>query len=324
MRFDIVDFAIDFKPNNWDDGPTVMPLFDNLAEMLTLMSTHIASDRVDQPLAYSAFIELERTIAIVAAQFVRITGEWLQSQLSPALIVHQPPIQTSALGSTSMQQGLNNIIGDRWHTLACDSGMGMRHGVDLGQYLYCPYPKIDTFLRAAFRTTMVLAANSSFDPHNALSSVWVYLALPLTMIETLLATRSIDVSSFPGPGQLNCVITTDDSIDGRTFSVEQAEIDNMAAFDARLSLDELYYWVHLDCYKHSAPSFAFAKHTLVPIEYAAAFPTTLSLLDGDGKEQDIVVRAGRIVRETEESRPLRDTWITTVIVPAGSIVRLEQ
>ena len=49
------------------------------------------------------------------------------------------------------------------------------------------------------------------------------------------------------------------NVEGGLFTLDPAERNNMAAFEARLLMDELH-WVHID--RDSKPSFAFVKHVL--------------------------------------------------------------
>ena len=87
-------------------GTTLCPLFNSLAETLELLSQHCGSDNVNQESAFTAYIEVERAIATIAAQYIRLTGELLQTQLSPGLILHHPLIQTNCWGSSA---------GSHWH-----------------------------------------------------------------------------------------------------------------------------------------------------------------------------------------------------------------
>ncbi|OLP86441.1 hypothetical protein AK812_SmicGene32447 [Symbiodinium microadriaticum] len=76
---------------------------------------------------------------------------------------------------------------------------------------------------------------------------------------------------------------------------------------------------------NTRPSLAVAKYLLFPIEYADACPTTLSQLDDDCQDQEVelIIEDGFIVKERPIARPLTDTSIATLIVPAGSTVRVE-
>ena len=78
-----------------------------------------------------------------------------------------------------------------------------RSAIDLGKYLYCPIPSLETFFKAALRTCVVMTASDTNDMLNHLSEVWTWLALPVTWIQTLIDTGSVNVSALPGQGQLN-------------------------------------------------------------------------------------------------------------------------
>ncbi|OLP86555.1 hypothetical protein AK812_SmicGene32315 [Symbiodinium microadriaticum] len=92
--------------------------------------------------------------------------------------------------------------------------------------------------------------------------------------------------------------------------------------DTRIGM-MLFHPLHTRLSIDFRPTLACAKHLLFPIEYADACPTTLYQLDDDCQEVELIIEDGFIVKKKPTARPLKDTSVTTVIVPAGSTVRID-
>ena len=113
------------------------------------------------------------------------------------------------------------------------------------------------------------------------------------------------------------------SPDAGLFQLDPLEQAGLMAIGRVLTIGELFCWTHVDCFQNARPTLACAKHLLFPIEYADACPTTLYQLDDDCQEVELIIEDGFIVKKKPTARPLKDTSVTTVIVPAGSTVRID-